>query len=70
MSFDHRQNQGFPPDFLGHFPVTHGNNIAGELAAIRAELRALREALAPPKSAIITGPEVERIFSALKGGTA
>ncbi|WP_189339047.1 hypothetical protein [Chromobacterium amazonense] len=37
-----------------------------ELTAIRAELAALREALQPPRSIIITGPEVERVLAALK----
>lgn len=44
--------------------------IAAELAALRTEVRALRQALNPPKSAILTGPEVDRVFAALKGGVA
>ena len=57
----------FPEVFAGFPPA--GLQYAGELAAIRAELTALREALQPPRQIIITGPEVERVLAALKGGT-
>ncbi|WP_225548166.1 hypothetical protein [Chromobacterium violaceum] len=56
----------FPDAFAGFPPA--GLQLAGELAAIRAELAALREALHPPRSIIITGPEVERVLAALNGG--
>ncbi|OQS40594.1 hypothetical protein [Chromobacterium haemolyticum] len=52
---------GFPPAEMQQ---------AGELAAIRYELAALREALQPPRSIIITGSEVERVLAAMKGGEA
>ncbi|WP_043616364.1 hypothetical protein [Chromobacterium violaceum] len=56
----------FPDAFAGFPPAEL--QLAGELAAIRTELAALREALQPPRSIIITGPEVERVLAALKGG--
>ncbi|WP_145964415.1 hypothetical protein [Chromobacterium phragmitis] len=58
------KNPGFPDAFAG-FPPPEMQQ-AGELAAIHAELAALREALQPPRSIIITGPEVERVLAALK----
>jgi hypothetical protein len=44
--------------------------VAMELAALRTEITALREQLSAPKSVILTGAEVERVFASLKGGTA
>jgi hypothetical protein len=69
MSENTRSNPVIPPDVLGRIPL-RGDDMANELAAIRAELQALRKMLTPPKSVILTGPEVERVFSALKGGAA
>lgn len=39
--------------------------LSAELASIRDEIRQLREALMPPKSVLITGPEVARVMAAL-----
>lgn len=57
----------FPDAAWAGFPPAE-QQLASELTAIRAELAALREALQPPRSIIITGPEVERVLAALKGG--
>ncbi|MCD0492292.1 hypothetical protein LQD23_08280 [Chromobacterium violaceum] len=61
------KNLAFPDVAFAGFPPA-GLQLAGELSAIRAELAALREALQPPRSIIITGLEVERVLAALKGG--
>lgn len=37
-------------------------SITDELVALRQEIQWLREMLIPPKSALIIGPEVERIL--------
>lgn len=37
-------------------------SITDELAALRKEIQWLREMLIPPKSALIVGPEVERVL--------
>lgn len=52
------------------FGHTDELSVASELAALRAEVRELRETLCPPKSMLIIGPEVERVMAALKGGAA
>lgn len=39
--------------------------IASQLSALRQEVQQLRETLQPPKSMLITGPEVERVMAAL-----
>lgn len=41
-------------------------DVASELAKLREEIKSLREALNPPKSALIIGPDVERILKELK----
>lgn len=45
--------------------------VAAELTALRKKIEALRKTLTPPKSVVITGPEVDRVFTAItsKGGT-
>ena len=52
------------PQWMREIPTS---SVAAELSALRDEIKTLREALNPPKSALITGPEVERVFKALKG---
>ncbi len=51
-------NRSLPPLFRDFGNI----EILNELAAIRQEIKELKEALNPPKSIIITGPDVERIL--------
>ena len=41
-------------------------DVASEIAKLRNEIQWLREMLIPPKSALIIGPDVERILKELK----
>jgi hypothetical protein len=40
--------------------------IINEVRALREEIRQLHLALLPPKSVIITGPDIERLYTALR----
>lgn len=53
-------------DFLKAFGVHEPTSTADELRLLREEIRQLREALNPPKSALIVGADVERILRTLK----
>ncbi len=55
------------PAFMDEHMV-QSNPVAEELAALREEVRQLRLALIPPKSVILVGSEVDRLYSALKQG--
>jgi len=47
---------------------TADNDIAYQLSELRKEITALRNQLTPQQSSILTGSEVVRVFSELKGG--
>ncbi len=50
----------------GHAMMQSEGVMAARLAALSAEVRALREMLAPPSAVILTGPEVAIYFKQLR----
>lgn len=64
------QQPTIPPEALAELrgyraSVQPGNEVAAQLAALREEVAALREMLAPPSAVILTGAEVRRQFAQL-----
>ena len=55
-----------PESFRKLFNELNNIDVAGELSLLRDEIKALRDALHPPKSALIVGADVERILRTLK----
>jgi hypothetical protein len=55
----------YSPQFLRDLMVNPGST-ADELRQLREEIKALREALTPPKSILIVGADVERILREIK----
>lgn len=83
---DQRAAQGstIPPELLAQIPERRGAIMGGgpqmmsqaegvmaaRLAELSAEVRALRQMLAPPSAVILTGAEVAEHFKRLRDGVA
>lgn len=50
--------------------VQQGGSVAAEISDLRQEIAELRAALQPSRSIILTGADVERIYSQMNGGAA
>ena len=68
-------NPGYQPrsafpmldEMMARRQTVPGDAVHLELAALREEIAGLRRDLQPPKSVIITGPEVERVMKTIGG---